>query len=74
MYKKKRQNLEHYIESTINEENHLDHNVEGDAEKSSEDCVHRDMVMQVLKEMKIAKVPGPSLVSLELIAAREEFE
>ena len=53
----------------MNEENDLDHDVEGDAEEGSVVCVSREEVLQALNEMKTGKAPGPSEVSLELIAA-----
>ena len=37
-------------------------------------CVSREEVLQALNEMKTGKAPGPSEVSLELIAARRGVE
>ena len=52
------------MERIINEENDWDHNVEGDAVV----CVSREEVLQALNQLKTEKAPGPSEVSLELIA------
>ena len=60
-----------YMERTMNEENDWDHNVEGDAVESPEVCVSREEVQRELHEMKTRKAPGPSNVSLKLIAASE---
>ena len=43
--------------------------VELDAVEGLVVCVSREEVLQVLNEMKTGKAPGPSDVSLELIAA-----
>ena len=51
----------------MNEENDLDHNMEGDAVVGPVVCVSREEVLQVLNAMKTVKAPGPSKVSLELI-------
>ena len=49
--------------------------MEGDAVEGPVDCVSKEEVVQVLMEMKTGKAPGPSDVSLELIAAsREKLE
>ena len=58
-----------YMERIMNEENYWDHNVEGDAVEGPVVSVIREEVLQALNEMKTEKAPGPSLVSLELIAA-----
>ena len=58
-----------YMERIINEENDWDHNVEGGAVEGPVVCVCREEVLQALNEMKTGKAPGPSEVSLELIAA-----
>ena len=58
-----------YMERTMNKENDLDDNVEGDAVEAPVDCVSREEVLQSLSEMKTGKAPGPSEVLLELIAA-----
>ena len=58
-----------YKERIINEENHWDHSVEGDAVEGPVVCVSREEVLQALNEMKTGKAPGPSEVSQELIAA-----
>ena len=58
-----------YMERIMNEQNDWDHNVEGDAVEGSVDCVSREVVLQALNEMKTEKAPGPSELSLELIAA-----
>ena len=52
-----------------NVENDWDHNVEGDAVEGPLVCVCREEVVLALKEMKTGNAPGPSEVSLELIAA-----
>ena len=58
-----------YIERIMGKENDWNHNVEGDAVRGPVVCVCREMeVLQVLSEMKTGKAPGPSEVSLELIA------
>ena len=61
-----------YMERIMNEENDWDHNVEGDAAEGPVVCVSTDEVVQVLNEMKTGSAPGPSSVSLELIAAHGE--
>ena len=53
----------------MNEENYWDHDVEGDAVEVPVVCVSREEVLQPLNEMKTGKAPGPSEVSIELIAA-----
>ena len=53
----------------MNEENGWDHNVEGDVVEGPVVCVSREEELQALNEMKTVKIPGPSDVSLELIAA-----
>ena len=58
-----------YMERTMNEENDWDRNVEGDAVEGPVVCVSRDEVLRALNEIKTGKAPGPSEVSLELIAA-----
>ena len=60
-----------YMERIMNEENYWDHNVEDVAEGPAV-CISREEVLQVLHEMKTRKAPGPSEVSLELIAASGE--
>ena len=52
----------------MNEENDWDCNVE-DAVEGPVVCVSREAVLHSLNEMKAGKAPGPSEVSLELIAA-----
>ena len=42
--------------------------MEGDAVEGPVVCVSREDVLQALSEMKTGKAPGPSKVSLELIA------
>ena len=54
-----------YMERIMND---WDHNVEGDAVKGPVACVSRDNVLHTLNEMKTGKAPGPSEVSLDLIA------
>ena len=58
-----------YMKRIMNEENDWDHNVEGDVVEGLVVSVSRERVLQALNEMKIGKAPGPSKVSLELIAA-----
>ena len=58
-----------YMERIMNEENHWDQNVQGDAVEGPVVCVNKEEVLQALNEMKTGKSPGPSDVSLELIAA-----
>ena len=43
--------------------------MEGDAAESPVVCVHREEVLQAFSQMTTGKAPGPSEVSLELIAA-----
>ena len=43
--------------------------MEGDEIEGPVVCVCREVVLEVLIEMKTGKAPGPSEVSLELIAA-----
>ena len=56
------------MERFMNEENDWDHNVEGDAVEGPVGCVSREEVLQALNEIKTGKAPGPSDVSLMLIA------
>ena len=58
-----------YMERIMNEENEWNYNVEGDAVEGPVVCVSREEVLQASNEMKTGKAPGPSVVSLELIAA-----
>ena len=53
----------------MNEANYCDHNVEGCAVEGPVVCVSREDVLQALNEMQTGKAPGPSEVSLEMIAA-----
>ena len=57
-----------YMKKIIDEENEWDHNVEGDTVQGRVVCVSREEVVQALTEMKTGKKPGPSDVSVELIA------
>ena len=57
------------MERIMNHENDCGHNVEGDAAQGPVVCVSREEALQALNVMKTGKVPGPSEVSLELIAA-----
>ena len=59
-----------YMEWIMNEENDWDRNVEGDVVEGPVVCVSREEVLQELNVMKTGNAPGPSEVSLELIAAR----
>ena len=59
-----------YMERIMNEENDWGHhNVEGDEVEGPVVCVSREEVLQALNKMKTVKAPGPSEVSLVLIAA-----
>ena len=58
-----------YMERIMNEGSDWDHNVEEDTEEDSMDCVCRDEVVHALNEIRTEITPGPSDVSLELIAA-----
>ena len=49
--------------------NKWNHNVEGNVIEGSVACISREVVLQALNGMKTVKAPGPSEVSLELIAA-----
>ena len=53
----------------MNKENDWDHNLEADVAEGLVVCVGREDVLQALNEMKIGKEPGPSDVSMGLIAA-----
>ena len=53
-----------YMERIMNDENDWDHNVEGGAVV----CVSREDMFLALSEMKTGNAPGPSEVSLEMIA------
>ena len=61
--------LKNYMERIMNEKNDFGHNLEGDAVEGPVVCVSREEVLHALNEMITGKVPGPSEVSLELIAA-----
>ena len=41
-----------YMERIMNEENHWDHNVEGDLVEGAAICVSREEVLQVFNEIK----------------------
>ena len=56
----------------MNEENDWDRNVEGDAVEGPVVCVSREEVLQALNDIKTGKAPGPSEVSLEMIASSGE--
>ena len=45
------------MKQIMNEENDLDHDVEGDAVESPVVCVGREEVLQALNEMKTGKSP-----------------
>ena len=57
------------MERIINEKNDWGHNMERDAVEGSVVCVDIKEMLQALNEMKTGKAPGPSEVSLELIAS-----
>ena len=66
---KKRGNVwKDYMEMIMNEENDWDHNVGGDVAEGPVVCVNREEVLRPLNEMKTGKAPGPSEVSLDLMA------
>ena len=50
------------MERIINEENDLDHYVEGNAVEGPVVCLSREEVLQALNEMITGKAPGPSEV------------
>ena len=58
-----------YMDRIMNVEYDWDHNVEGDAVEDPVVCVSIEELLQALNEMKTVNAPGPSEVSLELIAA-----
>ena len=58
-----------YMEMIVNDENYWFHNVEGDAVEGPVILVGRVEMLQALNVLKTGKAPGPSEVSLELIAA-----
>ena len=58
-----------YMERIMYEENDWDHNVEEYTVEGTIVCVCREGVLTTLNEMETRKTPGPSEVSLELIAA-----
>ena len=58
----------------MNEENDFDHIVEGDAVERPVVCVSTHEVLQASYKMKTQKAPGPSEVSLELIATNGVVE
>ena len=57
------------MEWIMNEVSDWDQNVEEDVVEGPVVCVSREEVLQTLNEMKTRKAPGPSEVSLEVIAA-----
>ena len=57
-----------YMERIMNEENHWNHRVEGDAVEGPVVCVSREEVLQALYEMERGKASGTSEVSLKSIA------
>ena len=57
------------MEGIMSEENDWDRTAEEDAVEGPVVCVSREEVLQALNEMKTGKAPGPSEVTLELIAA-----
>ena len=62
------------MERIKKDENYWDHNVGGGAVEGPTVCICREEVLQALNEMKTGKAPGPSEVSLELIAASRGVE
>ena len=56
------------MEMIMNVENDWGRNVDRDAVQGPVVCVSRDEVQQTLYEMQTVNAPGPSDVSLELIA------
>ena len=59
----------YYSANRMNEEIGWDLNMEGDAIEGAVVCVSIEELLQAINEMKTGKAPGPSEVSLELIAA-----
>ena len=57
-----------YMERIMDEENDWDCSAKGDAVEGPVVCVSRQDVLQALNEKKTVRAPGPSEVSLELIA------
>ena len=49
-----------YMKRNMNEDNDLDHNVEGDVVEGTVVCLSRKNVLQALNEMKTVKAPRPS--------------
>ena len=58
------------MQRIINEENDLDHDVEGDVVERQVVCVSREKELHAVNEMKTRKAFGFSIASMELIAAR----
>ena len=61
------------MEKIMKEENDWDHNEEVNVVEDPVVCVSREEVLQALNELKTAKDPGPSDVSMKLIAASGEI-
>ena len=57
------------MEMIKNEENDWNHHVEGETVEGLVVCASKEEALLSLNEMKTVKAPGPSEVSLELIAA-----
>ena len=61
-----------YMEGIMNGKYNWDNNMKGDVVEVPVVCVSREEVLQALNYVKKGKAPGPSEVSLYLIAASNE--
>ena len=57
------------VERIMNKDNDCNHSVKRDAVEGPVICLSREEVLPTLNEIKAGKAPGPSEVSLELIAS-----
>ena len=57
----------------MNEENEWDQNAQADLVEGPVERVSREEVVKTLEKMKAGKAPGPSEVSVEMIAASGEI-
>ena len=62
-----------HIERIMNEENEWNQNVEADLVEGLVERVSREEVVKAMGEMKAGKAAGPSEVSVEMIAAKEDI-
>ena len=60
------------MEGIINEENDLDHNVEGDAVEGPVVCVSREEVLQALNEKRTEKTHGSSAAASQRMACLKD--